>query len=256
MQKTEVPAPAFTSIPDYVGGGHERGVPPCGGCVAGKIAPAGDIAGRRAVDHVIHIVDDDDAVRRSVAFMLKHAGFRTKSYCSGMDFLERAGTVESGSILLDICMPEMSGLEVLRELNERCNTSPVIVLTGSGEIGKAVQAMRAGATNFIEKPYEKETLLDAIHEATAQDDSDRSANANDARPRFASLSGHERDVLDRLLAGSPNTLIAQDLNLALLDVTIHRANAMEKLRVRSFAQALHLLFAAEDCQRKVVEDCS
>jgi two-component system, LuxR family, response regulator FixJ len=245
MAKIQNPAPVAISIPIYHDVNRQNCLPPTEVYIVKKIATEDDIARTRTIDRVIYIIDDDDAVRRSAAFMLTHAGFRTESYGSGAAFLEGADTRQSGSILLDISMPEMNGLEVLRKLNERCNTMPVIILTGSGEINIAAQAMRAGAVNFIEKPYEKETLLDAIHRANTEDDGDGQAEAADARSRVANLSGHERDVLDRLVAGDPNTFIAQDLKMAVLDVVIHRANVLEKLRVRSLAQALQLMFSAE-----------
>jgi two-component system response regulator FixJ len=245
MAKIQNPTPEVISLPDYRVVKRQNCLPPTEVCIVKQIASEVDIARTGTTDRFVYIVDDDDAVRRSAAFMLTHAGFLTESYGSGAAFLEGADTRQSGSILLDISMPEMNGLEVLRKLNERCNTMPVIILTGSGEINIAAQAMHAGAANFIEKPYEKGTLLEAIHEANAVDNGGGQANAADARLRLASLSGHERDVLNRLVAGDPNTFIAQDLKLTVLDVIIHRANVLEKLRVHSLAQALHLMFSAE-----------
>ncbi len=122
---------------------------------------------------------------------------------------------------------------------------PVIIQTGSGEIGVAVQAMRAGAVNFIEKPYEKATLLDAIVEAYAWSNGEKEVTSADARLRVSSLSGRERDVLDGLIAGQQNADISDNLHITLRDVEIHRANMMEKLRVRSLSQALHFVFAAD-----------
>jgi two-component system response regulator FixJ len=203
------------------------------------------------LDRVIHIVDDDDAVRRSAAFMLKHAGYRTECYESGVAFLEHARNAKNECVLLDVNMPRMGGLEVQQKLTERGIETPVIVVTGSGEISVAVQAMRAGAIHFIEKPYEKEALLGVINEAYARVDGGNGADAADARLHLASLSGYERDVLDGLVAGNPNTLIAQDLNLALRDVVIHRANVMEKLRVRSLAEAIHIVFSAETVDAEI-----
>jgi two-component system response regulator FixJ len=200
------------------------------------------------LDRVIHIVDDDEAVRRSAAFMLKHAGFRTESYVSGVAFLERADTVEDGCVLLDINMPDMNGLEVQAALIARGLTMPIIVLTGSGEINVAAQAMRAGAINYIEKPYAKENLLAAIEEVYARQGNANGANVAEAGTRLASLSGQERDVLDALVAGIPNSVIAQNLNVPVGEVEIHRANMMEKLRVRSLAEALHLAFVAKSGQ--------
>jgi two-component system, LuxR family, response regulator FixJ len=121
-----------------------------------------------SAEKLVHIVDDDDGVRRSVAFMLKHAGYRVESYLSGVAFLKDAKSIERGCVLLDVRMPDMDGLEVQKEMGKRGIDMPVVILTGHGDVGLAVRAMRAGAVNFIEKPYEKETLLSAIDEAYAR----------------------------------------------------------------------------------------
>lgn len=198
-------------------------------------------------DKLIHIVDDDDAVRRSAAFMLKHAGFRVENHVSGVSFLKDAAKAERGCVLLDVRMPEMDGLEVQQEMTARGIDMPVVILTGHGDIGIAVKAMRAGAVNFIEKPYEKETLILAINEAIARLDRkhDSEMKAQEAQVRLASLTGRERDVLDGLVKGFPNKTIAYDLGISPRTVEIYRANMMEKLRVRSLSEALRIAFIAE-----------
>lgn len=200
-----------------------------------------------ANDRLIHIVDDDDAVRRSASFMLKHAGFRVEIYASGVEFLKEARNAERGCVLLDVRMPEMDGLEVQQEMTARGIDMPVVILTGHGDIGIAVKAMRAGAVNFLEKPYEKEALLAAIDEATARLDRkhDNEMKAQEAQVRLASLTGRERDVLDGLVKGFPNKTIAYDLGISPRTVEIYRANLMEKLRVRSLSEALRIAFIAE-----------
>jgi two-component system, LuxR family, response regulator FixJ len=200
-----------------------------------------------ANDKLVHIVDDDDAVRRSAAFMLRHAGYRTESHISGVCFLKEAGKAERGCVLLDVRMPEMDGLEVQQEMTARGIDMPVVILTGHGDIAIAVKAMRAGAVNFIEKPYEKETLLEAIEEAIARLDRnrDRDLKSHEAKVRLASLTGRERDVLDGLVQGFPNKTIAYDLGISPRTVEIYRANMMEKLRVRSLSQALRIAFIAD-----------
>jgi two-component system, LuxR family, response regulator FixJ len=199
-------------------------------------------------EKLVHIVDDDDAVRRSAAFMLKHAGYRVESYVSGVAFLKEAKDAERGCVLLDVRMPEMDGLEVQQEMGKRGIDMPVVILTGHGDITVAVKAMRAGAVNFIEKPYEKEALLDAIEEAYARLDRnhDKDMKAGEAQVRLASLTGRERDVLNGLVAGYPNKTIAYDLGISPRTVEIYRANMMEKLRVRSLSEALRIAFIAED----------
>lgn len=198
-------------------------------------------------DKLVHIVDDDDAVRRSAAFMLKHAGYQVESYVSGVEFLKQAKDAKRGCVLLDVRMPEMDGLEVQREMAVRGIDLPVVILTGHGDVGVAVKAMRAGAVNFIEKPYEKEALLQAIEEAYQRLDRkhDKEMKASEAKIRLASLTGREHDVLNGLVAGFPNKTIAYDLGISPRTVEIYRANMMEKLRARSLSEALRIAFIAE-----------
>lgn len=200
-----------------------------------------------ASDKLVHIVDDDDSVRRSAAFMLKHAGYRVQSYASGVEFLKQVKDAERGCVLLDVRMPEMDGLQVQQEMAARGIDMPVVILTGHGDVGVAVKSMRAGAINFIEKPYEKEALLQAIEEAYHRLDRkhDKEMKASEAKVRLASLTGRERDVLNGLVAGFPNKTIAYDLGISPRTVEIYRANMMEKLRARSLSEALRIAFIAE-----------
>ncbi len=206
------------------------------------------------VEKLVHIVDDDDSVRRSAAFMLKHAGYRVESHISGVEFLKKAKSAERGCVLMDVRMPEMDGLEVQQEMARRGIDMPVVILTGHGDIAVAVKAMRGGAVNFIEKPYEKEQLLRAIEEAFARLDRlhDREMKASEAKIRLASLTGRERDVLNGLVEGYPNKTIAYDLGISPRTVEIYRANMMEKLRVRSLSEALRIAFIAEDAIEELV----
>jgi two-component system, LuxR family, response regulator FixJ len=199
-------------------------------------------------DKLVHIVDDDDSVRRSAAFMLKNAGYRVETHVSGVAFLKEAKTAERGCVLLDVRMPEMDGLQVQQEMTARGIDMPVVILTGHGDISVAVKALRAGAVNFIEKPYEKEMLISAIEEAYLKLGRmhDKDMKAGEAKIRLASLTGRERDVLDGLVAGYPNKTIAYDLGISPRTVEIYRANMMEKLRVRSLSEALRIAFIAED----------
>lgn len=205
-------------------------------------------------EKLVHIVDDDDSVRRSAAFMLKHAGYRVESHVSGVEFLRSAKLAERGCVLLDVGMPEMDGLEVQQEMGARGIDMPVVILTGHGDIAVAVRAMRAGAVNFIEKPYEKEALLHAIEEAYMRLDRshDREMKAGEAKIRLASLTGREHDVLNGLVAGYPNKTIAYDLGISPRTVEIYRANMMEKLRVRSLSEALRIAFIAEGSSDEIV----
>ncbi len=201
-------------------------------------------------ERLVYIVDDDDAVRRSASFMLKHAGFQTRSLASGVEFLKEYKNAERGCVLLDIKMPEMDGLEVQQEMIKSGIDMPVIVLTGHGDVELAVKAMRAGAVSFIEKPYEKEELIAALEEGFARLDNNnlKEMASSEAKVRLACLTGRERDVLEGLMTGYPNKTIAFDLGISPRTVEIYRANMMEKLRVRSLAEALRIGFAAENSE--------
>jgi len=195
---------------------------------------------------LIHIIDDEDAIRRSASFMLKTSGFAVETWESGVAFLKEARHAASGCILLDVRMPEMDGLEVQQALNERGVLMPVIVMTGHGDISLAVRAMKAGAVDFIEKPFEKTVILTAIDAAFERlDDTEgRADRANDAAVLIGALTARERDVLEGLAQGLPNKTIAYDLGISPRTVEVHRANLMTKLGVRSLSDALRIAFAA------------
>jgi two-component system response regulator FixJ len=195
---------------------------------------------------LIHIIDDEDSVRRSASFMLKTSGFSVEAWPSGVAFLKEVRHVEPGCILLDVRMPEMDGLEVQRTLHERGVAMPVIILTGHGDISIAVRAMKAGAIDFIEKPFEKDVLLGAIEAAFERLDASGEANsrAEEATVLLAALSPREREVLEGLAQGLPNKTIAYDLGISARTVEVHRANVMTKLGARSLSDALRIAFAA------------
>ena len=195
---------------------------------------------------LVYLVDDDDAVRRSAGFMLKTSGYEVEAFASGVDFLKHIRQAPVGCILLDVRMPGMDGLEVQRELRSQGINMPVIVLTGHGDIAIAVRAMKAGAVDFLEKPFEKALLLDAIGRAFERLDrhEDVAASEHDARLRIAALTAREQDVLRGLVRGHPNKTIAYDLGISPRTVEVHRANCMTKLDVRSLSDALRIAFAA------------
>ena len=201
-----------------------------------------------ADQRLVHLVDDDASVRRSVGFMLKTSGFHVRTYQSGVELLKAAGNLEPGCILLDIRMPGMDGLEVQAALRDKGITLPVIIMTGHGDVTLAVQAMKAGALDFIEKPFEKAVLLSALEHGI--DRLKRSAanveRADEAAVRLQALTPRERDVLDGLAKGLPNKTIAYDLGISPRTVEIHRANLMSKLEVKSLSEALRIAFAAQD----------
>ena len=197
-------------------------------------------------DRIVHLVDDDEAIRRSAGFMLKTSGYQVRTYSSGVELLKEARELLPGCILLDVRMPEMDGLQVQQALHERGVGHPVIVMTGHGDVGVAVQAMKAGAVDFIEKPFEKAVLLSAIEEGFSRiEQAGRSrARAAEAQVRLQVLTARERDVLEGLVRGHPNKTIAYDLDISPRTVEIHRANLMSKLGVASLSEALRIAFAA------------
>jgi len=198
------------------------------------------------LNRTIHLVDDDEAIRRSVSFMLRTSGHLVKTYASGVEFLGVAREAVPGCILLDVRMPDMDGLEVQQALKERGVPMPVIVMTGHGDVSLAVQAMKAGAVDFIEKPFEKAVLMSAIEEGFARIDraGRRHARAEEARASLRNLTPREHDVLRGLVRGHPNKTIAYDLGISPRTVEIHRANLMGKLGVPSLSDALRIAFAA------------
>lgn len=194
----------------------------------------------------VHLVDDDEAIRRSASFMLRSAGFLVKTYASGTEFLGALRDLTDGCVLLDVRMPQIDGLEVQRILTMRGAMLPVVVMTGHGDVGVAVQAMKAGAVDFLEKPFEKAALIAALDEGfarldrTARDTSRR----EDAKARLQVLTPREIEVLQELVRGHPNKTIAYDLDISVRTVEVHRANVMTKLGVASLSEALRIAFAA------------
>jgi two-component system response regulator FixJ len=191
-------------------------------------------------------VDDEESIRRSAGFMLKTSGYAVETWASGAAFLREVRHAEHGCILLDVRMPEIDGLAVQKTLAERGVSMPIVIMTGHGDVSIAVQAMKGGAIDFLEKPFEKATLLAAIEDAfgriAASDEA--SAKAAEAEVILAGLTPRERDVLEGLARGLPNKTIAYDLDISPRTVEVHRANLMTKLGVRSLSDALRIAFAA------------
>jgi len=194
----------------------------------------------------IYVVDDDEAIRRSLSFLLKTSGYVVRLFEGGVAFLKEAADLPPGCVLLDVRMPDIDGLEVQRELRARGVMLPVVIMTGHGDIDMAVAAMKAGASDFIEKPFEKAALLGCVEAARRVAVADRGAGARaeDARARLNVLTDREREVLDGLVEGLPNKTIAFDLGISPRTVEIHRANLMQKLEVKSLAEALRIAFHA------------
>ena len=194
---------------------------------------------------IVHVVDDEEAIRRSIGFMLKTSGFAVHSYSSGDDFLAAVKSAEVGCVLMDIRMPGMDGLEVHEEMRRRGITLPVVVLTGHGDVNLAVRTIKGGAIDFIEKPFEKATLIHAIEDAfrRIEETNKDQVDADEARTRLAVLTPRERDVLEGLVRGDPNKTIAYALGISTRTVEVHRANLMAKLGRRSLSDVLRLAFA-------------
>ena len=196
-------------------------------------------------NRIVHIVDDDPAVRRALARLLRLAGLETVAYETAQAVLDAARNLSSGCMLLDVRMPGMDGLELLSRMDEFGIVLPVIVLTGHGDVPTAVKAMKAGAVDFIEKPIDEDQLLGAIHAALA----DNKPGARDravagATGQMALLSPRERQVLEAIAGGRPNKLIAYELGISVRTVEVHRAHMLDRLGVRNIAEAIRIAVLA------------
>jgi two-component system response regulator FixJ len=194
----------------------------------------------------IYIVDDDDAVRDSLQALLEASGYKVCCFASPREFLAVAETIEYGCVLADLEMPGMDGLELKHWLNERDIDLPLVVVTAHGDIATAVQAMRAGAKDFIEKPFTDAAILAGIRIGLA--DQQRPSAGDQAKlailERLKNLSPREREVLDGMVAGHPNKVIAFNLSLSPRTVEIHRARVMDKMQARSLSELVRLAIAA------------
>jgi two-component system, LuxR family, response regulator FixJ len=192
-------------------------------------------------ERTVYILDDDDAVLRSMERLLRSANFEPITFSRPDAFLTAAKTFKTGCVLLDVRLPGMSGLDVQAQLLKMRNDLAVIVVTGQGDIQTAVRAMKAGASDFLEKPYSDHALLGSIEAAFRNEtNSDRDSDIADAARRVATLSPLEREVLDGLLAGQPNKLIAYHLGISVRTVEVHRARMMERLGMRQLAEVIRL----------------
>jgi len=194
-------------------------------------------------ERIVHIVDDEAGVRKATGLLLEMSGFATRQYESGEAFLAAASEAASGVVLLDIRMPGMDGLQVQQAMNERQLGLPVIVLTGHGDIATAVKAIRAGALEFLEKPYDEQDLLASVEAAFEKLQEGKVRDLVDDEPDIgpiATLSRRERMVLVGLMEGKQNKNIAYDLGLSPRTVEMYRARMMDKLAARSLSDALRL----------------
>ena len=194
---------------------------------------------------VVHVIDDDEAVRDSLAFLLEAAGIVTRAYESAAIFLQRLPD-EISCIITDVRMPEVSGTDLLRRLNELGVRVPVIVITGHGDVPLAVEAMKLGAVDFLEKPFEEDALLAAVRGALQDQEKagEREALRDEIAQRLAKLSERERQVLAGLVAGSPNKTIAFDLGISPRTVEVYRANLMTKMKAGSLSELVRMALIA------------
>jgi two-component system response regulator FixJ len=194
---------------------------------------------------VIHIVDDDAAVRQSLAFLLSSAGLAVRLYDSAAAFLDRLPELQGGCLITDMRMPGMTGLELLHELGAKACGLPAIVVTGHGDVPLAVEAMKAGAVDFIEKPFDQQAILDAVQAALERGPSRDHGAGPLIAARLASLSERERQVLDGLIAGHPNKTIAHDLGISPRTVEVYRANLMTKMAAKSLSELIRMAVLAD-----------
>lgn len=193
---------------------------------------------------VIHLIDDDEGVRRAIAFLLNTAGYAVRVYESGDAFLAVADTAQAGCVVTDIRMPGTDGLQLQRALRDRKFGFPVIVLTGHADVPLAVEAMKAGAVDFIEKPFDDEVLLAALRIAIDRHTQQSRQHEEIAvvEAKLAVLSAREREVLDGLVAGQANKTIGYHLGISVRTVEVHRANLMAKIGARSLSELVRMVF--------------
>ena len=198
-------------------------------------------------DQTVFVVDDDDAVRTSLKALLEAAGFRVEAFASGGEALDGLSGRQSGCLLLDLRLPDMSGLEVQEALKTLAHEVKIILITGYADVPSAVTAMKGGAFDFIEKPYDDQELLDKVEDALLAQEKDHelAARRAEARSRIERLTKREREVFHHLVKGQPNKVIAYELGISPRTVEIHRARVMEKLQARSLSEIVRLSITAD-----------
>ena len=195
---------------------------------------------------IVYVIDDDDAVRQSLEFLLKTAGISVRGFDSARAFLEMLPAIKSGCVITDVRMPDITGIDLLRRLKESGFDVPVIVITGHGDISLAVEAMKIGAIDFFEKPFDDDLLLAAVRSAlnTEAGAARHKAELADIHDKLAALSNRERQVLEGLVAGKANKVIAFDLGISPRTVEIYRANLMTKMSANSLSDLVRMAMTA------------
>ena len=192
---------------------------------------------------MVYVVDDDEAVRDSLKLLLESVDLPCQTFASASDFLEKHDPDQHGCLVADIRMPGMSGLDLQEELNHRSSTIPILFITGHGDVPMAVDAMKSGALDFIQKPFRDQELLDRIHQALENDEERREDNRelSETRNRIGRLTARETEVMHRVVQGQANKVIALDLGVSQRTVEIHRARVMQKMGARSLAELVRMV---------------
>jgi two-component system response regulator FixJ len=196
-------------------------------------------------DFTVHIVDDEDAVRKSLAFMLTMNGLGVRIHESATAFLALAPNLRQAVLVTDLRMPDMSGVELIRKLAAGSVIMPSILITGHGDVPMAVEAMKAGAVDFIEKPFDEDVIVEAIRRASERlgDAHSGSEKADEIKSRLETLSDRERQVLAQIVVGQPNKAIAFNLDISPRTVEVHRANVMAKMKARNLPELVRMSLA-------------
>lgn len=199
-----------------------------------------------ANEPVVHVVDDDEGVRSSLAFLLECSEIATRTYESAVQFLRALPTMEHGCIITDVRMPEMTGMELVAKLKALGITDPVIVITGHADVPMAIQALHSGVSDFIEKPFSDEAILLAVRTALARQQSrgEIELERDEIRRHLATLSGREREVMEGLIEGKANKVIAYDLDISARTVEVYRANVMTKMGARTLSELVRMVMIA------------
>jgi two-component system response regulator FixJ len=196
---------------------------------------------------IVHVIDDDEALRESLTFLLRTAHLEVQSYSSAIAFLNALPNTRSSCIITDVRMPGLNGIDLMRRLKELKIAVPVIVITGHGDVPLAVEAMKIGAINFLEKPFDDEVLLASVQSALRQQggETKRRMERVEIESRLAGLSNRERDVLGGLVAGRANKQIAFDLGISPRTIEIYRANLMDKMQAGSLSDLVRMALIVE-----------
>lgn len=195
---------------------------------------------------VVHLIDDDEGVREGLTILLAEAGFMVRSHKSGTDFLDTLASATSGVIISDIRMPGIDGLELQQRLNAAKHGLPLIFITGHGDIQMAVQAIKEGASDFIEKPFDDQVLIDAVHAAIRRKTATAAPQSNnEVTQHLNTLTPREKEVLDCLVMGKLNKITAHDLGMSIRTVETHRARIMQKMEARSLSELVRMVVSAE-----------